>query len=157
MQAISLDRAILAQTAIVSVATFGAVALLGLLLAYWTWVLLAPSPEPRAQATVVAGERMNAANGLFGNAPRRETAAAPTGIAISLLGVVAAGDGRSGYAVMQLAGQSLAVREGEEVAPGIRLVAVDARQVMLERGGIRETLALPEQTAAPVRAPLPTQ
>ena len=158
MQAISLDRALLAQTAVVSAATFAAVALLGLVLAYWTWVLLAPPQEPRALATVATGERMGAAHGLFGSAPRSQTAAAPTGIAVRLLGVVAAGDGRSGYAVMQLAGgQSLAVREGEEVGPGIRLVAVDSRQVTLERGGIRESLALPEKNPAPLRAPLPAQ
>ncbi len=51
-QAISLDRSASGQTVLVSVLTFAALALLGLVLAYWTWVWLAPRPEPRAQVAV---------------------------------------------------------------------------------------------------------
>ena len=38
----------LAQTAVVALVTAAALALLGLVGAYWTWVWLAPLPEPRA-------------------------------------------------------------------------------------------------------------
>jgi general secretion pathway protein C len=146
MLAISLDRSSLAQTAVVPLVTFAALALLGLVLAYWSWALLAPRPEPRAQAVAQTGGRAQAAHGLFGSAQPGRSGPAPTGIAIRLLGVVAATGGRPGYAVMKLdAGKTLAVREGADVAPGVRLAEVDADHVVLERSGVRETLAWPNR------------
>jgi general secretion pathway protein C len=63
-----------------------------------------------------------------------------------VLGVVAASGGKSGYAVVQLDGNKiLAAREGTDIAPGIRLAQVQAGQIILERNGVRETLALPEK------------
>ena len=51
---------------------------------------------------------------------------------------------------MQLdAGKTLAAREGADIAPGIRLVEVRADQIILERNGVRETLALPEKNSRP--------
>ena len=158
MQAISLERSGFAQNAVVSLTTFAALALLGLVLAQWTWAWLAPRPEPRAQAAVQTSLRLEAAHGLFGVAQRDSNVAAPTGIAIRLLGVVAATRGHRGYAVVQLeAKQILAVPEGEDVAPGIRLAEVGTAHVILERGGIRETLALPEKPSATGPATLPIQ
>ena len=157
MQAISLERSRRAQTALVSALTFAALALLGLVLAYWTWVWLAPRPEPRAQAAVQPIDGVGAALGLFGSAQPGSNLAAPTGIAIRLLGIVAATQGRGGYAAVQLeAKEIIAVREGEDVAPGIRLAEVATHHVILERGGIRETLALPKPAAAtgPVASPV---
>lgn len=157
MQTISLDQSPPVQTALVSVLTLAALALLGLVLAYWTWVWLAPRPEPRAQ-TAVQGEGVAAAVGLFGSAPSGGNAAAPTGIAIRLLGTVAATTGHRGYAAVQLGTkQILAVREGENIAPGIALAEVATHQVILERGGVRETLALPEPTPTSAPAIPPSQ
>lgn len=157
MQAISSDRSAVAQAAVVALVTFAALVLLGWVLAYWTWVWLAPRPEPRAPAAVQAGGAVQAAFGLFG-APRGNDVAAPTGIAIRLLGIVAATQGRHGYAVVQLAAKEmLAVREGDDIAPGIRLAEVGAHRVVLERGGIRETLALPAKPAAIAPATAPQQ
>jgi len=148
MRALLPERSSLAQTAIASLVTFVALALLGLVLAYWTWAWLAPRPEPRAPAAMQAGGGAEAARGLFGSA-RRDNSAAPAGFAIGLLGVVAARSGHSGsepgYAVLRLdARQSIAVREGEEIEPGVRLAEVHANHVVLERGGVRETLAWPK-------------
>jgi general secretion pathway protein C len=153
MQAISLERSSFAQSAVVSLVTLTALVLLGLVLAYWTWVWLAPRPEPRAQAAVQTGGRAleptQAASGLFGSAQRDRNGAAPTGIAIRLLGVVAATGRQPGYAVVQLeARQILAVREGEEIAPGIRLGEVHPDHVILVRNGVRESLAWPQKNAA---------
>ena len=156
MQAIPFERSRLAQTALVTVLTLAAVALLGLVLAYWTWVWLAPRPEPRAQAAVQRVDGVGTALGLFGGAPTGAAAAAPTGIAIRLLGIVAATQGGRGYAAVQLQARDIvAVREGEDIAPGIRLAEVAPRHVILERGGIRETLALPKPLPAPAPAPPP--
>lgn len=149
MQAISLERSVFAQTAIVSMTTFAALALLCLVLAYWTWAWLAPRPEPRTPAAVQTGGRVEAANSLFGNAQRDRNGTAQTGIAIRLLGIVAATTGRRGYAVVQLESKEIrAVHEGEDLAPGIRLAQVGTDQVILERNGVRETLTWPEKKAS---------
>jgi hypothetical protein len=42
-------------------------------------------------------------------------------------------------------GRALAVRQGDDIEPGARLVEVNADHVVLDRGGRRETLALPRQ------------
>ncbi len=149
MQALPLGPSNIAQTAVVSLLTFAAVALLGLVLAYWTWAWFAPRAEPRVEAAAAQSGGVVSAGALFGKLPRNQNAAAPTGIAIRLLGVVAASGGRRGYAVVQLdAKQILAVHESEDIAPGIRLAEVLADHVILERGGVRETLAWPEKRAA---------
>jgi general secretion pathway protein C len=146
---LSLERSSPAQTVAVSLVTLAALVLLGLVLAYWTWAWLAPRPEPRAQAAVEPAGRAESAYALFGSAQRDRNIAAPTGIAIKLLGVAAASGGRRGYAVVQLeAKQILAVREGEDIAPGIRLAEVHTDHVILERNGTLETLAWPEKKAA---------
>jgi len=154
MQSISLERSNFAQTAVVSLVTFAALALLGLVLAYWTWAWLGPRPEPRAQAAVQTGGRVEAAYGLFGSAQRGSAqrdrnGAAPAGIAVRLLGVVAASGSRSGYAVLRLdAKKTVAVLQGADVEPGLRLVEVHTDHVILERNGARESLAWPQKTAA---------
>ena len=154
MQELSLGRSSLAQTALVSSATFIALALLGGVLVFWTWAWFAPRAEPRLEVSAVQSGNAASAAAIFGNVPHNQEAAAPTGIAIKLLGVVAASAGRRGYAIVQLeAKQILAVQEGEEVAPGIRLAEVHAGNVILERNGLRETLALPEKKASASSAP----
>jgi len=143
---ISLDRSSLAQTTAVSLATLAALALLGLVLAYWTWLSMAPRPEPRAPALAGGNLRLEPAYRLFGAAPQAATAAAPTGVAMELLGVVAASRGNPGYAVLQLAAKRVvAVREGELIEPGVTLAEVYPHHVVLERGGARETLAFPQK------------
>ena len=92
-----------AQTAIVAVVTILALALLGLVGGYWTWQWLAPRPEPRVQTQTDPGGQTAAALLLFGSIQKDGNApAAPTGIAIRLLGVVAAVEGRNGYAILVL-------------------------------------------------------
>lgn len=149
MQALPFGRSNLAQTVLVSSLTLVAVALLGAVLAYWTWAWFAPRAEPRLEATAAQSGSVASAGAIFGTVPRNQEAAAPTGIAIRLLGVVAASGGRLGHAVVQLEGkQILAVHEGEDLAPGIRLAEVHAAHVILERNGVRETLAWPEKKAS---------
>ena len=146
MQALTLGRSGLAKTALVSLLTLAALALFGFVLAYWTWVWFAPRAEPRAEAAAGEAGNLASASRVFGRLERNKSSAAPTGIAIKLLGIVAASGGRRGYAVVQLdAKQILAVHEGEDVAPGIRLAEVLRDHVILERGGVRETLAWPEK------------
>ncbi len=148
MQRLSLDRSNLPQTAVVALVTVAALVLLAFVVAYWTWIWFAPQPVLRAQAAADPGGGASA-DALFGKVQRDQNNAAPTGIAIRLLGIVAATEGRLGYAVVQLEAKDiLAVPEGEDVSPGIRLAEVGFDYVILERGGIRETLAWPDKNPA---------
>ncbi|MBK5105570.1 MAG: hypothetical protein JJE42_15095 [Burkholderiales bacterium] len=152
MQALSFARTGLAQSVLISLLTLVTVALLGAVLAYWTWAWFAPRAEQRLEPAAAQSGNVASAGAIFGTVPRTQAAAAPTGIAIKLLGVVAATAGRRGYAMVQLeAKEILAVQEGEDVAPGIRLAEVHADHVILERRGVRESLAWPQRTVtAPV-------
>ena len=128
-----------------SLATFAALALLGAVLAYWTWAWLAPSPAPRAPAVVEAASRTSSASALFGRLKADSSAAAASG-ALRLLGVVAATGAKRGYAVLRLdAKKTVAVPQGEEVEPGLRLAEVYADRIILDRNGARETLVWPDK------------
>jgi len=154
MQVLPLGRSSLAQTAVVSLLTLAALAVFGLVLAYWTWIWFGPRAEPRAEVVAAETGNLGTASLVFGRVERNKTAAAPTGIAIKLLGVVAASPGRRGYAVMQLeAKQILAVHEGDDVTTGVRLAEVHPDHVILERGGMRETLAWPVKKGAALVSP----
>jgi general secretion pathway protein C len=128
-----------------SVANFAALALLGVVLAYWSWVWLAPAAAARAPAAPDTASNAASAAGLFGNA-RPATGAAAAG-SIRLLGVAAASGGQRGHALLRLdAKKTVAVAQGEDVEPGLRLVEVHPDHVVLERDGAREILAWPEKS-----------
>ena len=150
MRATSLERPNPAQTVLVLTASLAALVLLGWVLAYWTWVWFAPRVEPLTRPAAPAEGRTAGSAGeghaLFGGIRRDGSRTAPAAGAITLLGVVAATHGRSGYAVLRLDGkQTLAVPQGAEVEPGLRLVDVQADRVVLERNGVREPLAWPQK------------
>ncbi len=149
MRELSLERFSRAETALVSLLTLAALALLGCVLAYWTWAWFGPRPEPRAYAGAETGDRAVAASALFGRAQRGSNAVAPTGIAIKLLGVVAASPGRRGYAIVEIEPRQVIVASGgEDIGPGLRLAEIHADHVVLERNGARETLAWPNRAKA---------
>lgn len=151
MRAVSIDRTALPGTALVSLLDVFALACLAAVLAYWTWRWWLPSPEPSPGSAAAIGD-VGQATGLFGTAAADAVVAAA---GIRLLGVVAAGDGYPGYAVLQLDGRPLvAARAGTELAPGLRLLEVHPRRVVLERSGVRESLALP---APPAPTPPPAR
>jgi len=145
MQAMSPGRPHVLQTALVSTITFAALMLLALVLAWWTWSWLGPSLEPRVQINAEPEAGLSVASTLFGSIARQQPTVA-TGLAISLLGVIAATGERPGYALIRLdANKTVSVLVGSEVAPGIRLAQVFPDHVILERNGVRETLAWPER------------
>ncbi len=152
MADLSLERSRFAQTAMVSAVTLAAWALFSLVLAYWTWAWLGPGPAPQVPAATEPEAQLASAFNLFGNTARRGNAAPPTGLAMRLLGVAAASAARQGYAVVQLEPHEVVVvREGENVALGIRLAEVRPDRIILERNGVRETLALPEKKSLPAQ------
>lgn len=144
MTALYRDRTALLQNLLVAVVTLAAMTLLVRVLAYWTWVVLAPAPEASAPTSPALAMTGVAAPALFGHASARDADHVPTRLAITLLGTVVASAGRQGHALVQLGGQpSFVVREGERLAPGITLLEVGSDQIVLERAGQRETLAWP--------------
>jgi general secretion pathway protein C len=134
----------LAAGALVWLATLAATAALGIAGAYWTWAWFAPRPGAVADAPMAAAG-LDAAYQLFGSVRANRTVAAPSSVTFKLLGLAAASGEEPGYAVLQLNARAVAVRQGEEIEPGTRLVEVNADHVVLDRGGRRETLALPRQ------------
>ena len=119
----------------------GAALLLGVVLAYWSWAWLAPAPAPRAPAVSEAVPQTSSAHDIFGKAKPVSSASA-----VRLSGVVAASNGGRGHAVLRLDGKkTVAVLQGEDIEPGLRLAEVHADRIVLERNGARETLAWPEK------------
>jgi len=128
-----------------SLASLAALALLGAVLAYWSWAWLAPRPAPRAPAAVETAGRTSSAGGLFRTAKEGPGSVSS---AVRLMGVVAASGGRRGHAVLRLdAKKTVAVLQGEDVEPGLRLAEVHVDHIVLERNGARETLAWPEKSS----------
>lgn len=121
---------------------------LGVLLAKWVWILLAPHATaiavvPRSGATAEAGK-------LFGVAPVAapvssvvEAAVLPN---VRLVGVFAAKTGRSGFAVLKLDDKrQVGVAVGESVLPGTKLLEAHSGYVLLERGGVQQRVNLEEK------------
>lgn len=137
-------RSNLVQAALYSTSKAGALALLGLVLAYWTWAWWAPAPLPQVTPIAEPAGRLAMAGNLFGQLPGDARPDAPTGLAVKLLGVMAAEPEGTGYALLQLdAKKTQVVRAGGYLAPGIRVEKVFPQQVILQRNGARETLAWP--------------
>jgi len=137
------------QTLIVSLVTLMSLVLMSVMLAYWSWMWFAPATE--SPAMLHSNARMENAYSLFGSTPKNQSGVAltgtlQTGMAIRLLGIVAGSNGHHGYAVVQVDAKDIhATQEGEEIAPGIRLTEVSTDHLVLERNGIRESLAWPEK------------
>ena len=132
---------------VASLATLSALVLPGVVLAYWSWAWLAPAAVPRAPAAVETAGRPSSAGGLFGSVKQGPGAAAAASSAIRLLGIVAASGGRRGHAVLRLDAKStVAVLQGEDVEPGLRLAEVHTDHIVLERNGARESVAWPEKS-----------
>jgi general secretion pathway protein C len=146
---IKFDRSTLAQTAVAVTATLAATTLAGAILAYWTWAWFAPRQELLLRPARESVSSAGAAAGLFGSARPGRISRAVAGGQIRLLGLVTASPGRRGYAVLQLdSRQILAVHEGAEISPGVRLSRVAVDHAVVERAGSRESIAWPIKDAS---------
>jgi general secretion pathway protein C len=130
------------------------VSLFATVAASWIWTWIAPRPEARAPSPAEVPARPAQALRLFGDPQRSQPAAVATATSIRLFGVAASSEGRRGHAIVQVEGGAiLVIREGAELAPGIRLAAVHADQIEIDRGGVRESMPLPTRgTPAPASA-----
>jgi len=151
----------------------GAAALLMLALLAWLaanifWTLSAPESRRPSAAIETDLQRVLPAlteRHLFGVHQVAASSSAPSNIRLN--GVIAAQrPGHSAYALLVIEGKpAQLVREGEEIAPGITLQRVLARQVEILRGGQPQILSLPESAkpliepakVAPVTAVAPVE
>jgi len=151
----------------------GVAALLMLALLAWLganifWTLNAPESLRPSAAIETDLQRVLPAlteRHLFGIHQVVASSSAPSNIRLN--GVIAAQrPGHSAYALLVIEGKSAQlVREGEEIAPGITLQRVLARQVEILRGGQPQILSLPESAkpliepgkVAPVTAVAPAE
>ena len=119
----------------------------GVMLARWSWLLLAPHPAavavaPEQGATVEAGKLFG---GAISGVPPAEGTTLPN---VRLVGVFAARIGRPGFAVFKLdSKQQVGVVVGESVASGTRLLEVHPDYVLLERAGVRQRVNLEGRAA----------
>ena len=136
-----------AEKLAVYAANLAALALLALVLAYWTWQWFAPRAEA-ISPIVSEAPRVETAAGLFGDAP----AAGATGSAYTLVGIAAATGGRAGHAVLRIDNaRTVAVREGEEISAGVKVSEVHSDRVVIDERGVRRTLEWPKPNrAAPI-------
>jgi len=134
------DAAWRAAAVLATVAAMGALALV---IAHWTWTLVAPAPVhiPAAQADDPAGTLIAAQ--LFGAGTRDAAVPAAQDAAgdMRLLGVIVQRDG-GGYAVFRLPSGPRVVAPGQEVTPGVRLSALANDGVTLDDAGHSRTLSL---------------
>jgi general secretion pathway protein C len=139
----------------VTAVTLAALALLGLVLAYWTWVWFAPAPVAPVHQVAGRGPGLESAYGLFGAKPSETSSVPQSKISAELLGVVAASAGHTGYAVFRLDTKKVvAIPEGQDIEPGVRLAEVRPDHVILVRDGMRERLSWPKKSAS---RPFPAQ
>jgi general secretion pathway protein C len=138
-----------AQGTMVALATGASLFLLAMIGAYWTWQWLGPAHVMRLPAAVSTVAKADSASDLFGNSVLPADSALVSGSGIRLLGSVVANAGHTGYALLRIDPRlTMAVREGDEILPGLRLAGVARNHVILERGGVRETLAWPAKAGA---------
>jgi len=121
------------------------VAALGIGLAYWTWLVLAPravaAPGSLADAAAVQ-PAAQAGRELFGTSRPTQRAVAPASGGMVLLGVLSEPDSH-GRAI--LAGQGsrpVSVAVGEEVSDGIVLREVHPDYIIISRQGTPERIEL---------------
>lgn len=121
-----------------------ATALLALVVAHWTWRLVAPAPVQLPPVRVDDPVAAIAAADLFGKAGPTAVVDAPAPEAtgdVRLLGVMARRDA-TGQALFRLPAGARLVATGEEVQPGMRLTAVRIDGVTVRDAGGERVLAL---------------
>lgn len=117
-----------------------AVVALSVSLAYWAMQLFKAPQRPinPPAVPVVQDASVEAGAALFGGQVSVATASN-----YQLKGVVAAGNGRGSVAIIATDGKpSVALPEGAEVAPGVTVLEVHARHVLLRDGGVSKRIDL---------------
>lgn len=125
---------------------------LGVVLAKWFWIFLAPQTTFTASSALTSSSQDEGR--LFGivqtAGPASPSSSLPN---IQLIGVFTASTGRRGFAIMKIDTKSqLGVAEGEDAAPGTKLVKVHADHVILERAGMKHRVDMINKPADSTQA-----
>lgn len=134
-------------------------------LRYWQWQ---QSLQPVPQATVdQAAEKPREQSkpdrekllGLFGKAEQGVPVAAPvkeSTLSLKLLASYVAAEGGRSAAVIAGNGKKDKLHyQGDKILPGVELVAVQARRVLIKRNGVLESVSLDEGQKASAQARMP--
>ncbi|MBC7622976.1 MAG: hypothetical protein H7232_06300 [Aeromicrobium sp.] len=119
-------------------------------LAWWGWHFFAPKPQ-LSEAMAPPPVDRSLARTLMGDPGAVETAS--TGASASTSGIrlkgVFAVDGKTiSAAIVNTGGRDMSVRVGEAIGEGIQLVEVSATQIVVSRGGVRETILMERMSAS---------
>lgn len=137
-------------------------------LRYWQWQQSLQA-EPQAAPAQAAEKPREGPKpyrekllGLFGKAEQEVPVAAPvkeSTLSLKLLASYVAAEGARSAAVIAGDGKKDKLHyQGDKILPGVELVAVQARRVLIKRNGVLESVSLDEGQKAPAqaRAPEPT-
>ncbi len=130
-----------------SIAAVAAFGVLGATCAYWALQLFAPPIAIAPTGSLVdtrSAHDLVGAQALFGSTSSEVVAAAPADLDIRVLGV-AASPSRGSVVLVVDSGPAKAFLVGDEVATGLRLVAVRSDAAVLERNGKRIELPTPQR------------
>ncbi|GAB4121659.1 MAG: hypothetical protein Fur0040_01870 [Sideroxydans sp.] len=117
-----------------------------LMLARWTWILFAPTST--AVPVTTAWEPIPADVSLFGTATDPAHDGSPSNL--QLVGVFA--HPSRGFAVLMVDGKQVGVGVGNDIRPGLRLVATAEDHVVVAQGGAEMRIALPQRVTAGITA-----
>jgi general secretion pathway protein C len=137
-------------TRLANLTSLALVVVLAWQLAGWGWRLFAPAPSIIETANVAPVDR-SLARTLLGDPGAAEPAAASAAAATSgirLKGVFAVDGKTLSAAIVNIGGRDLSVRNGEAISEGVKLVEVAPGQIVVSRGGVRETIPMERMSAA---------
>lgn len=130
---------------------------LGVLLAKWFWIFLAPQATFTASSPVHSTQQEDGR--LFGIVQTTGSAHQDSTLPnMQLIGVFTANSGKRGFAVLKIdAKKQIGVAEGDEAAPGTKLIKVHADHVILERSGTKHRVDMVNKTADSTQAYQPAK
>jgi general secretion pathway protein C len=122
-----------------------AVLVIAWLLARWTWALFAPGAASVLPA--VTRTSVVQAEHVFGIAAVTTAVTVQAALPnVKLVGVFA---GTPGFAIVEIDGKrQLGLKPGDEIAAGAKLVEVGIDHVLIERGGVRQSISLEGRSTA---------
>jgi general secretion pathway protein C len=116
--------------------------------AFWATQFFKPAERPvlAPPPPVQAPPRMESAASLFG-----ATAQAAVASNFQLKGVIMSGTAEDSVAILSADGKpAQAVRANSEIEPGVKVVAVHRRHVILSDRGVQKRVDLPQEAASPI-------
>ncbi len=137
---------------VAAIATLAAACAFAMVVAWWGWQLLGPTPVHVAPAAPSHPATAIVAANLFGTGGSPATAATgASGATLAgnarLLGIIAEPQ-RQGYALFSLPGGPKVVMAGQEVSPGVKVTAILPDTVVVREGATERRLRLRPEPGA---------